>query len=54
LIPQVVSLRPPGAWHLETCGDGRKVGDYELTAIGKKRMGFDTTFTETHGRKENL
>ncbi len=51
---RVVWLRPPDAWHLETCGDEVEVGDYKLTAVGKARTRLDMTFTKTHGRKEEV
>lgn len=51
---RIVWLRPPNAWHLETCGDGSEVGDYKLTAIGKTKTRLDMTFTETHGSKSDF
>jgi hypothetical protein len=51
---RVVWLRPPDAWHLETCGDGIEIGDYKLTAIGKNKTRLDMTFTETHANKEDV
>jgi hypothetical protein len=51
---RVVWLRPPDAWHLETCGDGSETGDYKLTAIGRKKTRLDMTFTETNVSKAAL
>lgn len=45
---RVVWLNPPDAWHLDTCGDGREVGDYKLTRLGKTRTRLDMTFSETY------
>ncbi len=51
---RVVWLRPPNAWHLESCGDGSEIGDYRLTAVGKNRTRLDMTFTETHPDKTHM
>jgi hypothetical protein len=51
---RVVWLRPPDAWHLETCGDGSEIGDYKLTALGKNKTRLDMTFTETHANREDV
>lgn len=51
---RVVWLRPPNAWHLETCGDEVLVGDYKLTAVGKGRTRLDMTFTQTHSSKKEV
>ena len=32
---RAVWLKPPDAWHLDTCGDGREIGDYKLKATGR-------------------
>jgi len=44
---RAVWLRPPDAWHLDTCGDGREIGDYKLTAAGK-RTRLDMVFHVTY------
>jgi hypothetical protein len=43
---RVVWLRPPNAWHLETCGDGNEVWDYKLAPLSKNRTRLDIAFTE--------
>ncbi len=45
---RVVWLKPPNAWHLDTCGDGREVGDYKLTRLGKAKTRLDMKFSETY------
>ncbi len=45
---RVVWFRPPSAWHLDTCGDGREVGDYKLTPKGKDRTRLDMVFDVTY------
>jgi hypothetical protein len=44
---RAVWLRPPDAWHLDTCGDGREIGDYKLTPVGK-RTRLDMVFQVTY------
>jgi hypothetical protein len=44
---RAVWLKPPDAWHLDTCGDGREVGDYKLTQVGK-RTRLDMVFHVTY------
>jgi hypothetical protein len=51
---RVVWLRPPNAWHLETCGDETLVGDYKLTTVGKNRTRLDMTFTKTYRSKKDV
>ena len=51
---RVVWLRPPDAWHLETCGDGFETGEYKLTAMGNKKTRLDMTFTETNRSRAAL
>jgi len=51
---RVVWLRPPDSWHLETCGDGSEVGEYNLKAIGKNRTKLDMSFTETYRSKKGI
>ena len=43
-----VRLMPPDAWHLDTCGDGRELGDYKLTALGKNKTRLDMVFQVTY------
>ena len=44
---RAVWLRPPDAWHLDTCGDGREIGDYKLTPVGN-RTRLDMVFHVTY------
>lgn len=44
---RVVWLRPPDAWHLETCGDGLEIGDYEVKALGPKKARLNMEFAMT-------
>ena len=44
---RAVWLKPPDAWHLDTCGDGREIGDYKLTPIGKGTR-LDMVFQVTY------
>ena len=45
---RAVWFKPPNAWHLDTCGDGREVGDYKLTPKGKNRTRLDMIFDVTY------
>lgn len=45
---RAVWFKPPISWHLDTCGDGREVGDYELTPKGKNKTRLDMTFDVTY------
>jgi hypothetical protein len=51
---RVVWLRPPDAWHLETCGDETLVGDYKLTALSSRRTRLDMAFTQTYGTRKEV
>jgi hypothetical protein len=51
---RVVWLRPPAAWHLETCGDGNEIWDYKLTPVGKNKTRLDMRFSETSTDKAKL
>jgi len=44
---RAVWLKPPDAWHLDTCGDGREIGDYKLTSVGR-RTRLDMVFRVTY------
>ena len=44
---RAVWLKPPDAWHLDTCGDGREIGDYKLTPVGR-RTRLDMVFQVTY------
>jgi hypothetical protein len=45
---RAVWLHPPSAWHLDTCGDGREVGEYKLTRLGKSKTRLDMKFVVTY------
>lgn len=49
-----VTLHPPDSWHLDTCGDGREVGEYKLTALGKKKTKLEMKFTVTYDSKKDV
>jgi len=49
-----VALHPPSAWHLDTCGDGREVGDYKLTSLGKNKTRLQMRFTVTYDSKKDV
>ncbi len=51
---RAVWLRPPDAWHLDTCGDGREVGDYKLTSKGKTKTRLDMVFSVTYDKGEEV
>jgi hypothetical protein len=44
---RAVWLKPPDAWHLDSCGDGREIGDYKLTPLGR-RTRLDMVFHVTY------
>jgi hypothetical protein len=51
---RAVWLHPPDSWHLDTCGDGREVGDYKLTRLGKTKTRLDMKFVETYDSLEEV
>ena len=51
---RAVWLTPPNAWHLDTCGDGREVGDYKLKALGKSKTRLDMKFLVTYDSKKEV
>jgi hypothetical protein len=51
---RAVWLNPPKSWHLDTCGDGREVGDYKLTALGKSKTRLDMKFVVTYDSKKEV
>jgi len=51
---RAVWLRPPNAWHFDTCGDGREVGDYKLTSKGKTKTKLDMVFRVTYDKGEKV
>lgn len=51
---RVVWLYPPDSWHLDTCGDGREVGDYKLTSKGKNKTELDMVFRVTYDKGEEV
>lgn len=51
---RAVWLNPPKSWHLDTCGDGREVADYELTPLGKSKTRLDMKFVVTYDSKKEV
>jgi hypothetical protein len=51
---RAVWLNPPKSWHLDTCGDGREVGDYKLTSLGKSKTRLDMKFVVTYDRPKGV
>ena len=51
---RAVWLSPPKSWHLDTCGDGREVGDYKLTTLGKSKTRLDMKFVVTYDSKDEV
>jgi len=45
---RAVWLKPPSSWHFDTCGDGREVGDYTLSKLGRGRTRLDMVFQVTY------
>lgn len=43
----IVTLRPPKAWHLDSRGDeDDEIGEYRLTSIGPRKTRLDMAFVE--------
>ena len=51
---RAVWLNRPKSWHLDTCGDGREVGEYKLKAIGKNKTRLDMKFVVTYDSKDEV
>lgn len=51
---RAVWLRPPGTWVLDTCGDGKEVGEYKLKSLGKNKTRLDMRFTVTYPSKKDV
>jgi hypothetical protein len=51
---RAVWLDPPKSWHLDTCGDGREVGEYKLKALGKSKTRLDMKFVVTYDGKDEV
>jgi hypothetical protein len=49
-----VTLHPPNAWYLDSCGDQRERGHYKLTSLGKNKTGLDMKFTVTYDSKKDV
>jgi hypothetical protein len=45
---RAVWLKPPNSWHLDTCGDGRELGDYKLTELKNRKTRLDMIFNVTY------
>lgn len=50
---RAVWLKPPDSWHLDTCGDGKELGDYKLTSNGKKTR-LDMVFQVTYDNRDEV
>lgn len=49
----IVTLRPPNAWHLDFAGqEGEEIGDYRLTSLGPGKTRLDMTFKERYKIRE--
>lgn len=51
---RVVWLHPPDSWYLDTCGDGREVGEYTLSQKGKNKTRLDMKFHVTFDSKDEI
>ena len=51
---RAVWLDPPNAWHLDTCGDGREVGEYKLKSLGKSKTRLEMKFAVTYDSKDEV
>ncbi len=51
---RAVWLNRPKSWHLDTCGDGREVGDYKVKPLGKNKSRLDMKFVVTYDSKREV
>jgi hypothetical protein len=51
---RVVWLHPPNSWRLDTCGDHRELGEYELTPKGKNKTRLDMKFKISYDSKDEV
>ncbi len=51
---RAVWLQPPNSWTLDTCGDGREVGEYKLKALGKSKTRLEMKFVVTYDSKDEV
>jgi len=51
---RAVWLDSPKSWHLDTCGDGKEVGEYTLKALGKSKTRLDMKFVVTYDSKDEV
>jgi len=51
---RAVWLHPPSSWTLDTCGDGREVGEYRLKELGKSKTRLDMKFAVTYDSKDEV
>jgi hypothetical protein len=51
---RAVWLFPPKMWKLDTCGDGREMGEYKLKALGKSKTRLDMKFVVTYDSKDEV
>ncbi len=51
---RAVWLHPPDSWTLDTCGDGREMGEYKLKSLGKNKTRLDMKFVVTYDSKDEV
>lgn len=51
---RVVWLHAPDSWTLDTCGDQRELGEYNLTQKGKNKTKLDMKFQISFDSKEEV
>lgn len=51
---RVVWPHPPDSWHLDTCGDGKELGEYRLSPKGKNKTRLDMEFRITYDDKDEI
>ena len=51
---RVVWLHPPNSWSLDTCGDYRELGEYNLKPKGKNKTRLDMTFRLSFESKDDV
>ena len=51
---RAVWLNAPKSWRLDTCGDGREVGDYKVKPLSKTKSRLDMKFVVTYDSKKDV
>jgi hypothetical protein len=51
---RVVWLHPPDSWSLDTCGDGKELGEYKLKEKGNGKTRLDMEFRLTYDNKADV